>query len=264
MSGAGVFFRTARRIARQPAVRRLAEPLAAQYFALRSRGLDARGRWHEGSTFEVAHWDSSWLEEARANGLLDPEHPLTDAFVLRALDEVPVDVDPVRILDVGAGPLTPLGKVHPQRNIKLTASDALAEQYDAMLGKAGIVPPVRTVPADGERLVEVFGESRFDVVHCGNALDHHYEPLVALEQMLAVAKPQGVVLLNHFLDEGEFQRYLGMHQWNINSSDGRLLIWNKQHSHDVTALLEGRAVVENSLHEVPGQRSRLHTVIRKL
>jgi len=80
-------------------------------------------------------------------------------------------------------------------------------------------------------------------VHCGNALDHHHDPFLALDQMLAATRPGGLVLLNHYVDEGKFRRYLGMHQWNIAEEDGRLVIWNRNRREDVTERLRGRADV---------------------
>ncbi len=259
----GHLFRLTRRWARRPGVRRIVEPLAAWTYAARTRQLDAEAKWRRGASWEIAHWDGAWLADARARGLLDARHPLEDRLVCEAIDRVHPAVDPVGILDVGAGPVTPLGKVHPRRRIAITASDALAHEYDAVLARAGVDPPVRTVFAEGERLVQTFGTEGFDIVHCGNALDHHHDPIVAVEQMLAVARPAGLVLLNHYVDEGISQRYLGMHQWNITVRADHLVIWNRAHVHDVTELLRDRAEVTCLIAVDGSARPRVQALIAK-
>ena len=89
--------------------------------------------WQDGIAFELAFWDrflrnqgDGWPEDYRRR--LDPELPLQPAYV-ELLDQTPAD--PVRVLDVGAGPLTMFGKKHPRKTILLTATDALARAYDA-------------------------------------------------------------------------------------------------------------------------------------
>lgn len=260
----GALFRLARRYARKPALRRVAEPVAAMYFSVRDRRLDTVGRWRSGSTFEVAHWDDEWLAAARRNGLLDPESPLKDPLIAAVVDRVAPGKDVVRILDVGSGPLTPLGKVHPRRRIEITASDALAAEYDALLARAGVEPPVRTVYAEGEKLAEAFAGGQFDVVFCGNALDHHYDPMLALEQMLTVTAPAGAVVLSHFPDEGEHERYLGMHQWNISERDGHMVIWNRGETHDVNERFAGRVAMTCELKDSGSGRPRVQAVLTKL
>jgi len=244
-------------------VRRVAQPVAGRLYALRNRRRSATEVWSDGATWESAHWDEQWLRDAHERGLLDPRRPLEDEFVLGAVDALPADRDPVRLLDVGSGPLTPLGKVHPRRRLEITACDALAPQYDQILEQAGITPPVRTVEAHGERLLETFGPDTFDLVHCGNALDHHYDPVAALEGMLAVTRPGGMVLLNHYVNEGVFQDYLGMHQWNIEQRGDHTVIWNRSHVRDVETLLAGRATVTTSSRTSGQDRERLETLVVK-
>ena len=64
-------------------------------------------------------------------------------FVLEAVDRLPADVDPVTLLDVGAGPLTPLGKVHPRRGLTIVACDALADLGEGAAERAGDVAELR-------------------------------------------------------------------------------------------------------------------------
>ena len=80
-----------------------------------------------------------------------------------------VDGDHVRILDVGSGPLTKLGKTHPSKRLEITATDLLANDYDHLLAELGVLPPVRTVHADAERIEIAVGLAADKAVR---ALDH--------------------------------------------------------------------------------------------
>ena len=51
----------------------------------------------------------------------------------------------INILDVGASPFTDLGKKHPSKILNITAIDPLAHEYDKLLEKYEIVPPIRTI-----------------------------------------------------------------------------------------------------------------------
>jgi SAM-dependent methyltransferase len=139
----------------------------------------------------------------------------------------------VKILDVGAGPLTVLGKTWPERKIEITAVDPLANDYARLLRKHNVTPPVQTAYCAAEQLSSRFNQNQFDLVYSRNALDHSYNPVEAIWQMLGVCKPGCVVLLQHLINEGETEKYYGLHQWNFNLENGRFIIWNKIRRSDV-------------------------------
>lgn len=173
---------------------------------------------------------------------LDPEQPV-QAHVARLVDRL--EGECVRILDVGAGPLTKLGKRHRSKRLEITATDLLAPEYDRLLRELGIEPLVRTVAADAERLVERFGSDAFDLVHGQNCVDHMEHPLVAVEQMLAVTRPGGWVVLYHTENEGRRQSYNQLHRWDFTCDGGRFVIGaHRGRAVDVTRTLADRADVE--------------------
>jgi SAM-dependent methyltransferase len=182
-----------------------------------------------------------WADDHRNR--LDPERPLQPA--VRAL--VPVGAGGrVRILDVGAGPLTFLGKRWEGRHVDIVAVDALAHDYDRLLAEAGVEPPLRTGRCDTERLTEVFAPGSFDVVCASNTLDHSYDPLRAIGQMVEVTRPGGAVYLKHLQNEAEHERHVGLHQWNLQVEDGRFTVWNADARWDVEVALVGRARIERA------------------
>lgn len=173
----------------------------------------------------------SWPEDFRAR--LNPERPLA-SYLLPLIEPLR---SPVRILDVGSGPVTIIGYRAPGKQLEITASDVLAPQYDAMMRRRNIEPPVRTVYADAERLAERFGENSFDLVHAINTLDHMSDPMRAIQEMVRVARPGRHVVLVHTIDEAESQNYIGLHQWNLSERDGEFVIWKPGQTTIVSSVL---------------------------
>lgn len=190
-------------------------------YAVRKRGL----------TLEVAFWQYwidggtiPWQEERRMK--LDPTTPLQDS--IRAVAATPPG-GTVRLLDVGAGPATSLGKTWPGRVVEIVAVDPLADEYNRMLDDHGVVVPVRTRQCDGERLLDVIEPGTFDIAYSRNALDHSYAPLAVIQAMVEAIKPGGWVILKHYANEAELEQYKGLHQWNFCQQDGKFVIWNTRH-----------------------------------
>lgn len=188
--------------------------------------------WAAGIPHEVRFWDAwlasrglQWPEDYARR--LDPEAPLEPRAA--ALGAGLAREGRLRVLDVGAGPVTILGYRLPGVAVSLTATDPLAPHYDAVLDRHGAAPPVRTRFAPAEDLRLFLPANGFDLVHCRNALDHSFDPLRGIGQMLACARVGGAVLLSHFEDEAEREGYAGLHQWNFTVRDGgRFVIWNRE------------------------------------
>lgn len=209
--------------------------------------------WEESLQSEADFWQQWFLtkglqypeEYARR---LDPERPLREE--LAAL--IP-KAGRARILDVGAGPLTMLGKKAAGVDVEIVPVDALARLYDALMDSVGVNPLVRTLQCDAEDLHKLFGEAEFDLAHSQNALDHCYDPVCAIGQMLRVVKTGAYVYLRHNRNEAENERYQGLHQWNFDLRDGRFVIWNRSSmietqcefecAADVTTAIDGSQLV---------------------
>lgn len=177
--------------------------------------------WILGLPEEAKFW-RSWLKTDHKTVRLSLRQ--TDPRLIKQIIDTAGPV--IRILDVGAGPLTTLSANWPGRAVVVIPVDALAAEYDLLLHEAGISPPIRTLPIHAERVAEVFPPDYFDAVNCANALDHFYDPIKAVHQMLAVTRPGGVVRVVTRENEGENARYWGLHQWNICMASDDVRIWN--------------------------------------
>jgi len=222
------------------------ERLAGQLRRLHASLVGPETFWGRGLAHEVGWWERwivqkgrRWPDEFRDR--LDPETPLREELIVELLPSIAHD--PVRILDVGAGPVTSLGKVHPERTLEIVAVDPLADEYAALWRNAGIRPPVPAERGTGERLVERFGTAAFDIAYARNALDHMIDPLAVVEQMLEVVRDTGYVVLRHSRNEATKARYRGLHQWNIALEGSDLVVRRPRHKVNLSAELAARAVV---------------------
>lgn len=196
----------------------------------------ARSKWKAGIESELGFWDSYFrtkgLQWADYYGLkLDPDLPLQPrpaALIPRSLAEV-------HILDVGAGPLTYLGKKCAGKHLCITAVDPLADEYDKILDKYQVQPLIRTKRLAAEDLTKEFPRNTYDLVFARNCIDHAYNPERAILQMIEVVKRGSYVLLEHTPNEADNENYQGLHQWNFSvSSNGDFLISSKSKEVNIT------------------------------
>jgi SAM-dependent methyltransferase len=202
--------------------------------------LGRRGALQE----ETGFWDywlathgEKWPEEYRDR--FDREAEVTDPALRELLASMQEDT--VTILDVGAGPATTVGLRFEGMRLAVTAVDPLAGEYDRLLARHGVSPPVRTEEVEGEQLLERFGPAAFDIAYSRNALDHAVDPMRIIENMVKVVRPAGYVLLRHVRNEAVNQDYVQLHQWNFDLRQGRFVVWRPGQEIDVGERLSGQA-----------------------
>lgn len=217
---------------------------------LRHRLLGGDTSYDAGLENEAVFWRRAladggrrWSPEAFRQRM-DPEFAFPTHLRELVASSPAAQRDPVRVLDVGAGPLSAVGFHWPGRQVELTAVDPLADVFDSILGELRLAPPTRTRKAAGEDLLAVFPADSFDIVVCSNALDHSREPVQCVRQMYAVTRPGGWVFLWHYRNEAEEEGYSGLHQWNLDESDGDMVLWNRTARHSCRAELGAGARVD--------------------
>lgn len=217
-----------------------------------------RERWEAGRAAEVSYW-RDWLygrtdqPEERALRLSDHR-----PFPWWAKPLVPGDRKQVRVLDLGAGPVSAMGNFWEGREVVLVPVDPLAGAYNEIMEEFGITPPVRTIQGFGEELVERFGEGQFDFAYASHSLDRCIEPMTCIRQMLKVLKPGASLHMVHHANEAEQHHYTGMLQWNFSLREHRLMLWNHGKQFDVLESCEGLA-----RHHLEGNRRQIHLTLTK-
>ena len=181
-----------------------------------SMAISSRKQWEDELPSEVLFWENylktsgdKWPEEFIQR--CDPNSRLQE-LLLRFIDKTAAKN---LILDVGAGPLTIVNKRCDFGPIEIRAVDPLADTYHELLAKYGIEPLVRTEKCDGEKLTSKFAENSFDLTHSRNAIDHSYDPLKCIREMISVTKKNRFVVLQVFEREGSYARWNGLHQWDF-------------------------------------------------
>ena len=134
----------------------------------------------------------------------------------------------IAILDIGAGIISEVGSRSAKWQIEHKAIDPLAPAYNWILKLYDIMPPNPVYPGHAERLKDIFGDQQFDFIHAKNCLDHMYDPMKALTNMAEALAPGGVMLLRHWRNEAEFEKYSGLHQWNLDWDGEALTVWNRE------------------------------------
>ena len=193
----------------------------------------AKDKWKEGLPEEVSFWED-WLE-GRTKYAEDRAFRLSSnrPFPWWAKPLIRGNPRHIRILDVGAGPVSAMGNVWGDKQITVVPVDPLAEEYAALLKRFAVTPPTTTIRGIGEELVEQFGEESFDFAYACNCLDHSLDPVECYRQMMLVLKPGCSLVTFHEANEAEHQNYQGLHQWNFSVREKRLIVWNRHGDWDI-------------------------------
>jgi SAM-dependent methyltransferase len=187
-------------------------------------------RWASNLHEELEFW-SYWAE---SNGSPNPAHhaerinpntPIQSRVVAHGLTLKKQHLD---VLDVGSGPLTKVGHKSPENmSINVSTCDPLAPAYIEAFKRHGIKIPNPPNFALGEYLSSFYNYNSVDVITCNNALDHSFDPIRALNEMLRVVRVGGIIICSHKRNEGNNANYHGLHQFNIDTNNGNPIIWNQ-------------------------------------
>jgi hypothetical protein len=177
----------------------------------------AREAWESRLQSEMNYWkdqirrqdSKAWRTDYAAR--LDPNAPLQDVIARHIDRSVKVN----RVLDVGSGPLTSINRKCSFCEVSITAVDPLADFYNEMMARWEITPPVRPELGWGERLTEQFGENQFDITYSRNAVDHSYDPIKCIDEMIKVTKQNRYVIVEVNQRAGSLEGWRGLHQWDF-------------------------------------------------
>lgn len=133
---------------------------------------------------------------------------------------------PLKILELGSGPVSLLGWGVEEGMFTVVAVDPLAGEYESIMAGYGLTHPIKPVRGEGERLVSSFGKDSFDIVYASNALDHVTSPRKCFENFCNIVRPGGIIYLEGYVKAADMQGWGGMHQYNLVPSDGKLLCYD--------------------------------------
>lgn len=201
--------------------------------------------WLEGIKPEIQFWDkliSTKGESINAKEIFELRMSPFTRFSLE--DECESKI--VDFCDVGSGPFSNIGYCTEQIQLNITAVDPLARAYHILKDKYNIISPIQPITGMVELLDCIFERNSFDIVHMSNSLDHCYDPLEGIYQMLNVCKMGGKIILRHNENEAEKEKYKGFHQWNIHLNEKNLIIWKDNYFIDVGKEIGDFATIETA------------------
>lgn len=215
-------------------------------FSLWLKGIhsekDFWSSWFETKGFK---WPDEYAERIKPMRNLDP---WLQRFLLETVGNGELIERPkFRVLDVGSGPISGIGNYMPEADLEVVAADPLAFIYADLIDKFEVRPSIRTQFAPAEDLSAFFPPSSFDLVNCTNALDHSFEPMRGIIEMLRVVKVGHTVFLSHARNEAENESYKGFHQHNFDVIDGQFVIWNKTERVVVEECIPIKFEIENTM-----------------
>ncbi len=140
-----------------------------------------------------------------------------------------------KFIDVGSGPFSRCGKITEKVNMNFTAADPLAEAYNIMKKNKQIDNGVEIDTAFVELLGKKYGKNIFDMVHMSNSLDHCFDALCGIYQLIYICKIGGKIILRHAENEAERSEYEGFHQWNlsVHNKENSFIIWREKQRIDL-------------------------------
>lgn len=204
---------------------------------------DAYRQWLGGLLDELRFWYLSvaldgWNWAAAYKSRLNSDFPFQFPGCISHFSD-----HEILCLEVGAGAMAALGTVCSGKTITIVPTDALANAFEIILKDFGVKARFPVIECDAESLQTHFQEESFHFAYANNCLDHCYNPLSAIQQMYALIKPSGSIVLGHHLNVAEAENYEGLHQWNLCIKDNRFVLWNKTAEHFIDYELPPDAII---------------------
>ena len=181
------------------------------------------GQWIRSFDTEIEFWKHQFvLISQHKRELIDVKNT---PFVL---EKYLPNQKKIEFLDVGSGPFSRCGGRSKDHELHMTYVDPLGNVYEKLKSIYKVSNGIFVKRGFVELLDKIFGHNSFDVVHMSNALDHCFDPIFGLIQLISVCKIGGKVILRHNENEALNEQYSGLHQWNITIENDQFIVWNEQ------------------------------------
>ena len=219
-------------------------------FGMKNEELDRLKERILGIAYEEAFWRSQFKVKSARKGLYawsryGREISLKNFDIISFLDEWEQmhGTRPI-VLDVGAGASFCTGNLSHGKEIDIHYIDPLAAYYNKVIQRTR--PRHFPLVEFGaiEQLSAFYPNGDVAFIHVQNALDHSRQPVQGIVECVRCLSIGGILYLKHFPNEAERENYRGFHQYNIDTQEGALVIWNKTEQHSINRLLEGFTNVE--------------------
>jgi ubiquinone/menaquinone biosynthesis C-methylase UbiE len=183
---------------------------------------------------EIFHWTREFhAYKHRGKPLFGQiKHKKCKESIRYALDCLQKDVtEELRVIEVGCGPTSQFyAEDLARKPLSIITVDPLAKVYRRLHDQYKTGYNIMCIEGYGENLNKLFPEQAFHLVYSQNAIDHSMNPQLFVKNMSRILKVGCFLVLSGFIKEGTKANWLGLHQWDIEVKNGKLLISNRSKS----------------------------------
>lgn len=143
------------------------------------------------------------------------------------------------VMDIGCGLVSMYGNILPDMSeIELLPIDPLSYYYNKIYCK-GRNRQKECKFGMFEFMADFYEENYSDLILINNALDHCIDPFKSVVECLFVLKVDGKLRMKHRRAEALYEKYSGLHKWNIDyDNNDNFIIWNENNAVNVTDVLK--------------------------
>jgi SAM-dependent methyltransferase len=179
--------------------------------------------WESGLESEINYWrgevDTHKGDPTKFDGSMEV-NPHFRGVLVSASERLGKPLGRLKILDLGCGANDCMGGTCNGERLNITRADYLADTYNQLLKEVGVDYKIEF--ADMTNLK--YKDKEFDVIHCGNAMDHCGDIHKAFQEITRVGK---VVYTWHYRNVETLAPagQKGLHRWNIDHDGESLVVW---------------------------------------
>lgn len=145
------------------------------------------------------------------------------------------------VMDIGCGLLSMYGQNLPNSTkVRLMPLDPLAPFYNKINQKTFNINGTDRQCLFGmfEFMANFYPPNYADAIIINNALDHCIDPYKSLIECLYILKVGGKMHLRHRRAEAIYEKYHGLHKWNLDyDQNDNLIFWNSENAVNITESL---------------------------
>ena len=220
--------------------------------------------WLSGVESEIAFWNT-YMKTRGGAYFVNYQWTTSTEKTFSLEHEIPKEMygKEYKVLDVGSGPFSRLGTNTDKAKLDMLCIDPLGMAYARLKRKYGVDTGIRLETGFVEMLDRAVPADAFHLVHMSNSLDHSFDPIYGIKQLLHACKMGGKVILRHAENEAERAEHKGFHQWNLSlkNEEKSFVIWRDDKRFDVCKLMGEYADIELYPDEVENGSWRHNKVV---